>query len=883
MRKFWLTLFFSAVAVPVACTSGNGEPDVDDPGPGVPQCSVGYSECGGVCTDLLGDGQNCSACGTMCAQGQVCSAGACQGSCTEPGRTACETSCVDLQTSPSHCGVCGVACGDGQNCESGVCVGEVDTGTGGGSGVTYSTEVVLEEGELGQCEVDGVVEATNTGFGGAGYLNSDNALGASIEWVVDVGEAGTYSLKFIYAIEAGDRPADVLVGGVVASAAVPFPSTTSWTTWSPATLDVTLTAGENRIILRSASASGLANIDSLTVTGAAVNAFDCDGNAGTGGSGTGGTPGGTGTCSDAVDGHYQMEDLDRGIVAVRSGSGNYVSWRMMGYEYNRANPSAVSYNLYRDDALVANVTDSTNYLDASAAAGAAYSVGVVIDGEECAKSEAVTPWSQNYLRVPLSPPSGYSANDASPADLDGDGQYELVLKWYPDNAKDNSQDGVTNPTILEGLELDGTSLWRIDLGRNIRSGAHYTQMSVYDFDGDGRAEISVKTAPGTRDGTGTYLSDGPAAGDDDSADYRNGAGYILTGPEYLTVFDGLSGEELATVNYPVPRGTVNSWGDNYGNRVDRFNGGVAMVSDGGINNGRPSIVQQRGYYTRLTVSAFHWRDGELTQNWLFDSNNSGNGAAAGQGDHSSMTADMDGDGGQEINTGALTIGSNGSFRCSTGRGHGDAQHVGELVPGQGISVFTVYEGSGGFSVHNGNTCEMYAEAEGGGDNGRGAADDVDPGNPGAEFWSATSSGMRSCTSGATVGDKPQSQNFLIYWDADESRELQDGASISKYGGGNLLNATGCSGNNGTKNTPTLTADLLGDWREELVVRESNNSALRIYTTTDVTERRIYTLMHDPTYRMQVTWEQSSYNQPPHTGFHIGAGMAEPPQPDIHVR
>jgi rhamnogalacturonan endolyase len=309
-----------------------------------------------------------------------------------------------------------------------------------------------------------------------------------------------------------------------------------------------------------------------------------------------------------------------------------------------------------------------------------------------------------------------------------------------------------------------------------------------------------------------------------------------------------------------------------------------MVTDGGQNTGRPSIVQQRGYYTRLTMAAYHWRNGQLTQNWLFDSNGAGNGQAAGQGDHSSMTADMDGDGGQEITTGALTIGSNGTFRCATGHDHGDALHVGAFIPGQGISVFTVYEGQGGFSVHNGNTCAPSALELAGGDNGRGVAADVDPNNPGAEFWSATKPNLRSCDDGSTVSaTKPQSQNFLIYWDADESRELQDGVRIQKYGGGTLLDATGCSGNNGTKNTPNLTADLLGDWREELVVRESNNSALRIYTTTAVTARRIYTLMHDPTYRMQVTWEQSSYNQPPHPGFHIGNGMVAPPEPDIHVR
>lgn len=765
---------------------------------------------------------------------------------------------------------------------NGACVEDGAVGTGGGTsggdgsggsgGENFFTEIVIEEGQPGQCSVDGVVEFVNGGFSGTGYLNTDNVSGAGIEWALNIGEAGTYVLEFVYANGGVARPAEVVVNGESDPVAVEFPPTADWSTWTSVTVSLTLGVGENRVVLRATGSEGLANIDRLVVTGAAVAPFDCNGADGNGGN-----------CVVTPNGHYQMEDLDRGVVAVRGNNGNYVGWRMMGYEYRRDDPSSVSYKLYRNGQLIATVTDSTNYWDAGAPAGASYAVSVVMDGKECEKSKGVTPWAQNYLRIPLDPPPNYEANDVIPADLDGDGEYELILKWQPNNAKDNSQSGGTDNTILEALKLDGTSLWRIDLGRNIRSGAHYTQPSVYDFDGDGRAEIAVKTAPGTRDGTGAYLHTGPAATDDDSADYRNAGGYILTGPEYLTVFDGLTGAELATVNYPVPRGNVNAWGDDYGNRVDRFNGGVAMVTDNGVNTGRPSIVQQRGYYTRLTMSTLHWRDGKLTTNWIFDSDAPGNGAAKGQGDHSATAADMDGDGGQEINTGAATIGSDGKLRCATGRGHGDAQHVGELIPGQGITVFTVYEGSGGFSVHKGNTCEIYHQAQGGGDNGRGVAADVYAGSPGAEFWSSRFDGLRSCTTGQEVGSKPSSANFLIFWDADELRELQDGAQITKYGGGTLLTATGCSGNNGTKNTPSLVADLFGDWREELVVRESNNQALRVYTTTDVTKRRIYTLMHDPTYRMQVSWQHSSYNQPSHPGFHIGAGMADPPEPDIHVR
>jgi rhamnogalacturonan endolyase len=598
----------------------------------------------------------------------------------------------------------------------------------------------------------------------------------------------------------------------------------------------------------------------------------------------------TGSCAPPTTGHYQMEDLDRGVVAVKVTGGVYVGWRMLGWEYNPTSPTSVSYNVYRAGTKLATVTDSTNYLDASGTTSSAYTVTAVINGTECAQSPSVTTWAQNYLRIPLDiPPAGpnggtYSASDGAPGDLDGDGILDIVLKWDPSNSKDNSQAGTTDNVFIDGYTLAGKKLWRIDLGPNIRAGAHYTQMSVGDFDGDGKAEVAVKTAPGTKDGTGTYLSTGPAATDDDSIKYANTDGYILTGPEYLTVFSGATGKELATVAYPVPRGTVSSWGDSYGNRLDRYNGGMAYVSDTGSGktaSGRPSIIQQRGYYTRLTVSAYNWRDGALTKVWIFDSNGTGNSKAAGQGDHSAMAGDTNGDGAQEILTGATTIGSDGTFQCTTGLGHGDAMHAGELVKGKPLAVFSVHESIGGHDCHDAATCTIYINTPGTGDNGRGVAEYVSM----SDLTAATCSsgvGSNNCSTGATVSSNAGS-NFLIYWDADEARELENGTSITKSGGGTLLNASGCASNNGSKSTPTLTADLLGDWREELVLRESNNSALRVYTTTDVTKRRIYTLMHDPTYRAQVAFENASYNQPPHVGFHIGAGMADPPKPDIFVK
>ncbi len=425
--------------------------------------------------------------------------------------------------------------------------------------------------------------------------------------------------------------------------------------------------------------------------------------------------------------------------------------------------------------------------------------------------------------------------------------------------------------------MDGTKLWRIDLGVNIRAGAHDTQLSVYDFDGDGKAEFACKTAPGTKDGQGNYLKTGPAAGADNSQDLRGPRGMTLGGPEWLTVFDGTTGAERATIEYPVLYAS-HSWGDTNGNRSQRFNGGFAFVKDGGVATGLPSIIQQRGYYTVLTVSALTFRNGVLAKNWVYDSVTS---IPNGGGDHSCMAADVDGDGAQEIIPGARTINSDGTFKCDSGMGHGDAMDIAELIPGKGIATFSIHESLGGSDCHDAATCTFYYKITGGGDANRGRADYVGAGDEtSASCNGGGASGL--CLTG--TGSAPSAgSNFVMYWDADEWRELEDANHISKAGGATLLTCSTCLGNNSTKNTPTLTADMFGDWREEIIWRESSGSAIRLYTTTDVTKRRIYTLMHDPTYRAQVNFEQASYNQPPHTGFQISPNMPAPPVPNIFVK
>ncbi|GAA0582033.1 rhamnogalacturonan lyase [Paractinoplanes ferrugineus] len=557
----------------------------------------------------------------------------------------------------------------------------------------------------------------------------------------------------------------------------------------------------------------------------------------------------------------QVERLDRGLISVHSGSGNLISWRLLGTD-----PSGIAFNVYRGGTKLtaAPVTNSTNYLDSGAAAGQTYTIKPVLDGSEQAADGPARNFADGYLDVPIQNPNSslYVANDASTGDLDGDGKLDIVLKWDPTNSKDNSQSGVTDPVYVDGYKLDGTRLWRINLGRNIRAGAHYTQFQVYDYDGDGDAEVAMKTADATVDGTGRVIGNA-------SADYRNSAGYILTGPEYLTMFDGRTGAAVSTVNYEPARGTVSSWGDSYGNRVDRFLAGTAY-----LDGSRPSLIMARGYYTRSVIVAWDFRNGALTRRWTFDSNNSGNSAYAGQGNHQLAVADVDQDGRDEIVYGAMAIDDTGARLWNTGNGHGDALHVGDLDPARpGLEEFKVDEdGSKPSSwFADARTGQVLWSTPANGDNGRGVSDDIWAGSPGAESWSSAADGVRSPSGAVVASRKPGSTNFVIWWDGDPTRELLDGTHIDKYGTSadtRLLTAADVHANNGTKSTPSLSGDILGDWREEVIWPTSANNALRIYSTPTPTDRRIVTLLHDVQYREAIAWQNTAYNQPPHPSFAI---------------
>lgn len=603
--------------------------------------------------------------------------------------------------------------------------------------------------------------------------------------------------------------------------------------------------------------------------------------------------------SISVYAQKQMENLDRGTLAVRQNSTQVlVSWRILGTEFKNA-----AYNVYRDAEKINEhpITGAGNFIDHTVS-NATYSVSAIINGKEGSLSQPVSVWNDIYKTIPItapritSLPDGkdyfYTANDASVGDLDGDGQYEIVLKWSPSNAHDNSHKGYTGSTILQGLKLDGTILWTIDLGKNIRAGAHYTQFMVYDLDGDGKAEIACKTADGTTDGKGHILGNA-------NADYRNKNGYILEGPEYLSVFSGETGAFLDTHPYIPPRGNVGEWGDKYGNRVDRFLACVAY-----LDGKHPSLVFSRGYYTRTVLAAFDFKNGKLKPRWVFDTNTKGNEAYFGQGNHNLAVGDLDGDGKDEIQFGSCAIDDDGKGLYSTKFGHGDAGHLGDFDPTRnGLEFFMCHEEANGTTIpaidfRNPKTGTVLWNVAGKGDFGRGITADIDPNHLGTESWASNGSGIHNTKGDVvsnvypTAGRNGTSFNMVAWWDGDLLREIVDKTVISKWNPDTkntdmLLQAYDYNGmqlrsNNWTKSNPCLIADILGDWREEIIWRNEDNTELVIFSTPHPTDYRVYTLMHDPLYRVSIAWQNVGYNQPAHTSFYLGHDMDTPPKPDIEL-
>jgi rhamnogalacturonan endolyase len=711
---------------------------------------------------------------------------------------------------------------------------------------------------------------------------------------------------------------------------------------------------------------------------------------------------------------FQLEQLDRGLVAVSTAEGVFLSWRLLGSEATGATETGLAgpdFRVYRDGTEIATVTDSTNFADSEGSETSRYSVAAVVNGIEFEPSAAVTAWQDGYHDVPLTKPAdgitpageaySYTAFDASPADVDGDGSYELVVLWNPTNEHDVSVKGYTGTVYVDTYELDGTLLNRIDLGVNIRAGQHYTQFMVYDFDGDGRAETMLKTAPGTKstgfaaDGTITgesYVTmpeSDVAAGYTHSDDYRLSAegyqehlvsvfqgwsthpevvagnwpatieealgipvahsyplsresaveltdyfidvyapsrsprndlrayeGFILDGPEYLSVFDSATGEELQTIPYKPGRGDDGLlWGDyaygviEPGNRVDRFIAGVAY-----LDGTRPSAVFARGYYTRMTMVTYDWDGESLQERWFVDSGHvpmtnpfndtphgrEGSdpefGRMSSQGFHSLSAADVDADGKHEIVYGSATLDDDGSVLYSSYAtlpegsaapgteaklGHGDGMYVTDIDPDRpGLEIFTVHESAVnapyGVAMRDAATGEVLFGTYSGKDTGNGLVGDVRPDVRGLEVWASIqagtpASGLLSARGEILSDEKPDLVDATIHFAAEPTIQTisgdRDGAkSIEDWQRGTLLEENDTAGN------PPLVADILGDWREELLIRTEDSTALRIYTSTEVTTHKLTTLMHDKQYRAEIARQNTVYNYPTQAGFYLASDM-----------
>lgn len=742
--------------------------------------------------------------------------------------------------------------------------------------------------------------------------------------------------------------------------------------------------------------------------------------------------------------HEQLEKLNRGLIAVKVKEGVFLSWRLMLDEvtgYAKTGMSGTNFIVYKNGEKLAEVTDSTNYLDREGTTDDEYTVESVAacniatsevekqlgdpaesvsrDGCLCEEGgmavcdparccEPVRPWNNDgsYTEIPLQKPEGgitpagqiytYSANDMSVGDVDGDGEYEFFVKWDPSNSHDVSHRGYTGHCLIDCYKLDGRLLWRLDMGDNIRAGAHYTQFIVYDFDGDGKAEMSVKTAPGTRmtvfnedlsvrscryitlpeadilkgvtnqdnyvcsaddyyqhlaglfarwqehpqvksgqwpstveecigltpkytyplseedaHELTDYFMDVYAPSLSDKNKLREFEGFIYEGPEYLTMFAG-DGSEIETIPFPHPRDDDGLlWGD-YAfpriepyNRVDRFLSGVAY-----LDGERPYLIICRGYYTRTTIVAYDFFERKHRVKFDIDSgyipmdnpfhfwtnHKDGTdpvyGCIAGQGDHSLATADVDGDGCQEIIYGAAVIDHDGSVLYSAkdylpdGRyvklGHGDSMHVAVIDPDRpGYQIFNVFEEGKdapyGWALRDAETGKAFFGEYAEKDLGRCMIGDVSPSVRGLSVWVDD---VYDCK-GNKLPDQPLSTNANIRWAADLTTQVIDGADylngehvgvINDNTHGVMLRPEGTLTNNTTKGNPCLIADIFGDFREELLLRTADSNAIRIYTNTEVTHHKLFTLMHDTMYRTGIAWQNNCYNQPCYTKFYYASDM-----------
>lgn len=569
--------------------------------------------------------------------------------------------------------------------------------------------------------------------------------------------------------------------------------------------------------------------------------------------------------------------LTRGLIVACSDKGALISFRSLD-----SDDKNMSFKLYRNNELIHTFKyeDATTYLDKEYSKNDKYYLYVIKNNITVDKYDVELYFnninsykSGAYFDIPLDVPISdndiiYSPNDCVFYDVDGDGLYEVILKWEPSDSKDNSIRGFTSNVYIDCYRLNGEKLWRIDLGKNIRAGASYTQMLVYDYDNDGKGEMILKVADGTIDGLGNIIGK-------KDIDNRNEEGIIIKGNEYLALFDALDGKVLDVIDYDPKRGNVSSWGDDYGNRSERF-----LATNAYLDGVNPSAVVIRGHYRDIVAVSYNVKNKKLVKKWKFDSRKDKN--LNIEGNHQVMPSDVDKDGKDEIVFGSFVLDDDGSLLHNSHLGHGDALHVGEFdLDNDDLEILMCHEEKDvnyGVSLRNARTGDIIHKFDGEFDTGRCLIDNFISSNKGSELVGSHDYLVYD-TKGNRIGDFTNDNliinndvlediNFLIYWDGELDRELLNNTHIYKYGEDFMFIGDDVKSINGTKKTPSLSADLFGDWREEVVFPTNDNKKLRIFTTTYETKYKVLSLMQNRQYRMQVNAQNVGYNQPAHLDYYL---------------
>lgn len=608
-----------------------------------------------------------------------------------------------------------------------------------------------------------------------------------------------------------------------------------------------------------------------------------------------------------VDAQRRMDNLDRGLVAQKTSDGVFCTWRINADEWD----NNTLYNIYRGDTKLNDTPlKASNFTDPAGTLDASYTVRPVINGVEAEACAPIKPWEKNYTIItPQHAPeitAALTPNDATAADVDGDGQLEIIMK-YDNGSPDfhNGDNGIF--TVVECLKMDGTVLWWINFGPNMGDFQNNEiNIAAYDWDGDGKAEVVFRAADGTTihqaDGT-TYTVGDPSINYRGN-DWPSGQWFMHWGKEYLIYADGLTGEPYDELEFPLkrvedadnPNGILsggaydnlvnNEWGDGYGHRSSKY-----FFAAPYLDGKHPSIFLARGIYTKHKMitydvdAATH----KLVERWRW---NDLGGEWHGQGYHNMGIADVDWDGRDEIVYGSMVIDDNGFGLSTTGLGHGDSQHCGDFDPyTHGQEIFCCNEDRPNNNFRDATTSKIYYRTTGGNDDGRANCANFIDEYPGSEGISSRDPNIVGGASHkAITGDYKSTvsitQNFRVFWDGDlcdESFDYSSGkntqGAIFKAKQGKIAILEGSKTNNDTKGTPCFQGDILGDWREEYIMRDGDNN-IRIYTTDYPTEHRIYSLWYDHQYRNAMVWQMCGYNQTPHVSFALSEfeDITVPPSP-----